>query len=604
MTADGKHIAVAWQSADGFLVRVHDGKKWGAEIELPGKEAAIAFGAAGTLFAASSLGLSRLEDGHFTLFEKTAYAQPALAVDKDGKSHVAWHKDGKVFYAGKEVSAGERPALVIDAQGTAHLGYLANGALALRSLQGETWSAAQTFTPPKPAWPALALGDKEVRLSYLGPASRGPDALWLLRLPDKEPVLLPSLAGNVTDSWLVVKFALNNQRDTYRPHSVLVSLNGVWLQWFRDTVPDGRYLFRVDPQEVFTSTGQPAPNRVSIQSWHMNAGHYSLNSDYALTVRTAWSEYFAFAGDADEVRRAAEQDRRVNHNQPDLALLANSLDLPVRPPAGKSVDFPVTIANLGEGVSKTAKVVMLDGQAVLAEAEVPPLQPGEQRLVTMRLDGRLRQVRFAIRQEQADFDPSNDSLDLWLWGPQATDPAKAAAHVLLKPADAAPAWLMGDVPAGARLLGEWHWHESPALLSPRSHAGPAVKGPALHYFLHAPEPLVLDKGDNLVQYVYLDPKNPPKQILLQLYAGGTQLGQRVYWGEKRLDLGGDPGTRLGDLPPAGKWVRLRIPLQRFGLSRAEATGLLFGQYDGRAFWGATTRSTGQDDAAEMLTVPE
>ena len=158
--------------------------------------------------------------------------------------------------------------------------------------------------------------------------------------------------------------------------------------------------------------------------------------------------------------------------------------------------------------------------------------------------------------------------------------------------------------AGARLLGEWHWHESPALLSPRSHAGPAVKGPALHYFLHAPEPLVLDKGDNLVQYVYLDPKNPPKQILLQLYAGGTQLGQRVYWGEKRLDLGGDPGTRLGDLPPAGKWVRLRIQLQRFGLNRAEATGLLFGQYDGRAFWGATTRSTGQDDAAEMLTVPE
>src|SRR5439155_14523040 len=116
---------------------VHDGKKWGPEIELPGKEAAITFGAAGTLFAASSLGLSRLEDGHFTLFEKTAYAQPALAVDKDGKPHVAWHKDGKVFYAGKEVSAGERPALVIDAQGTAHLGYLANGALALRSLQGE-----------------------------------------------------------------------------------------------------------------------------------------------------------------------------------------------------------------------------------------------------------------------------------------------------------------------------------------------------------------------------------------------------------------------------------------------------------------------------------
>src|SRR5207244_12020181 len=105
--------------------------------------------------------------------------------------------------------------------------------------------------------------------------------------------------------------------------------------------------------------------------------------------------------------------------------------------------------------------------------EVPQVHPVEQQLVTMQRDGRLRQVRFAIRQEQADFDPSNDTLDLWLWGRQATEPAKAAAHVLLKPADAAPAWLMGDAPAGARLLGEWHWHETTALLSPRSRAGPA-----------------------------------------------------------------------------------------------------------------------------------
>src|SRR5205823_4139275 len=166
------------------------------------------------------------------------------------------------------------------------------------------------------------------------------------------------------------------------------------------------------------------------------------------------------------------------------------------------------------------------------------------------------------------------------------------------------AWAPGDPPAGAVLLGEWHWHETPALLGPRSHAGPAAKGPALHYFLHAPQPLALDKDDNLVQYVYLDPKNPPRQILLQLYAGGTQLGKRLYWGEPLLDLGGDAGTRVSELPPPGQWVRLRIPLKRLGITEGRATGLLFGQYDGRAFWGATTRSGGQDDAAEMLMVPQ
>src|SRR5262249_19229293 len=207
-----------------------------------------------------------------------------------------------------------------------------------------------------------------------------------------------------------------------------------------------------------------------------------------------------------------------------------------------------------EGASKPAKLVMLADKDVLAETDLPPLKSDEQRLVTMRLDGRLEKVRFEIRQEQPDFDPGNDSLDLWLWSRPAKAPTKAAARALLTPADTAPAWVLGDAPAGAKLLGEWQWHDSPALMAPRSHAGPVQKGPALHYFLHAPQPLVLDKGDNLVQYVYLDPKAPPRQILLQLYAGGTQLGKRLYWGEKLIDLGGegeDAGMRLGDLPKAG-----------------------------------------------------
>src|SRR5207237_6125615 len=99
--------------------------------------------------------------------------------------------------------------------------------------------------------PALAVGDKEVRLSYLAAAERGPAALWLVRLPDKEPVLMPSLAGNVTDAWLVLQFALRHQREHYRPHDVLVTFNDVWLKWFDATVPEGRYLFRLNPSHVF-----------------------------------------------------------------------------------------------------------------------------------------------------------------------------------------------------------------------------------------------------------------------------------------------------------------------------------------------------------------
>jgi hypothetical protein len=43
------------------------------------------------------------------------------------------------------------------------------------------------------------------------------------------------------------------------------------------------------------STGRPAANRVAIGSWHLNPGDYATNSRYQLTVRTAWSEVFAFS---------------------------------------------------------------------------------------------------------------------------------------------------------------------------------------------------------------------------------------------------------------------------------------------------------------------
>jgi len=51
MAADGQRVAVAWSSADGssFAVRMNDGRQWGNELQLPGREAALAFAAGGPL---------------------------------------------------------------------------------------------------------------------------------------------------------------------------------------------------------------------------------------------------------------------------------------------------------------------------------------------------------------------------------------------------------------------------------------------------------------------------------------------------------------------------------------------------------------------------
>src|SRR5262249_16771469 len=68
------------------------------------------------------------------------------------------------------------------------------------------------------------------------------------------------------------------------------------------------------------------------------------------------------------------------------------------------------------------------------------------------------------------------------------------------------------------------------------------------------------EGDRLFASVFIDPKDPPKEIMIQWHTTGWN--HRVYWGENRIDFGKDrsPERRpRGELPKAGEWVRLEIP---------------------------------------------
>ncbi|MCI0560923.1 MAG: hypothetical protein MN733_20755, partial [Nitrososphaera sp.] len=344
LTTDRQRTAVAWRSGDGFTVRLHDGQKWSNEIELSGTEAALAFAPSGPLYAATSTGLWKLTVDRFEIVSKATYLQPALVIDGNGQPHVAWQRNGRIICDGMDLGQGERPSLAIDSDGTIHLAYLSKGSLVVCSRTGSTWTAPETIPAKNPSWPTLAMGTDGLRLTYIGAAEFGPDALWLLRLPDKEPVLVPSLAGNVTDAWFMIDFGLRYPLSNYRPHDVLITINDVWIKYFDNTVPQGRYLFRLNPYQIFTSSGRPVPNRVAIHSWHMNGGNYASNSNYQLIVRTAWSERFAFASSQEELLQSA-WNPHLRDGLPDLVVLANALELPVERPELGRIDLVVTVAN-------------------------------------------------------------------------------------------------------------------------------------------------------------------------------------------------------------------------------------------------------------------
>lgn len=156
-------------------------------------------------------------------------------------------------------------------------------------------------------------------------------------------------------------------------------------------------------------------------------------------------------------------------------------------------------------------------------------------------------------------------------------------------------WIEDELPAGAKGHAErdsWTWVSTPGSYSGMlSHQAENAPGRHHHYFSEA-APLTLRSGDFLYTYVYLDPANPPRTLMLTWLAGDWE--HRAYWGEDTLTEEGTNGTasrrRLGDLPPRGQWVRLEIPVASVGLENTTVTGMGFTLYDGRVWWDRTGRT--------------
>lgn len=105
-------------------------------------------------------------------------------------------------------------------------------------------------------------------------------------------------------------------------------------------------------------------------------------------------------------------------------------------------------------------------------------------------------------------------------------------------------------------------------------------------FQEAQQGLQIGKGDKLFAYVYLDPANPPREIMLQWHSDNWR--HRAYWGDNLIPWGAEnTGERahLGPLPEKGKWVRLEVETARVGLKPGDLiVGWALTQHDGLAHW--------------------
>jgi hypothetical protein len=155
----------------------------------------------------------------------------------------------------------------------------------------------------------------------------------------------------------------------------------------------------------------------------------------------------------------------------------------------------------------------------------------------------------------------------------------------------------GAAPQGNEAEKSWQWGEAPAhqVQSGKLSQTRTAKGVGQHYFTGAATSIKIGEGDRLFAYVFLDPQNPPKMVMLQYNDGSWE--HRAYWGENLATFGAD-GTSsrlpMGSLPTVGGWVRLEVEARALGLAAGSiVTGMAFTQADGKVFWdkaGLVTRT--------------
>jgi hypothetical protein len=127
-----------------------------------------------------------------------------------------------------------------------------------------------------------------------------------------------------------------------------------------------------------------------------------------------------------------------------------------------------------------------------------------------------------------------------------------------------------------------------------------AKGVAQDFFTKGASLDIPANGKLSVQ-CFLDPKDPPKAVMVQFHVGGWN--HRAVWGEEGAIPFGKVRTPervlVGKLPELGAWTKLEVPVEKLGLKPGmKVTGFAFTQFNGTVTWDRLAVSSRVDPAKD------
>jgi hypothetical protein len=163
-------------------------------------------------------------------------------------------------------------------------------------------------------------------------------------------------------------------------------------------------------------------------------------------------------------------------------------------------------------------------------------------------------------------------------------------------------WFEDDLPADAVTNASWRWTTTNVYSGLKAHTFNWDRRP--YAFKTRLYPLHVPKDALLYAYTYIDPQDPPSQIVLTFHDAARVI--TAVWGtplaEKRDDK--KSSVQVGELPAAGKWVRLEVTAAQSQTAAAPLTlgGMSFEIDKGRVTFdrpGFLTRTSTKVDSIKL-----
>ena len=163
--------------------------------------------------------------------------------------------------------------------------------------------------------------------------------------------------GPQSEYFLLASFELVYSRSVYTPHDTAIAINGNEVARLESMMPEGTYALPVDPRWL-SPVGR---NVVSVSTTGMNGAHYLLANRFQIVASVTDGDRYVVATSQEEADRLYASLSSINHDRPDLAIVAKpNVGIPARPADGEEISFAVTAINLGEAPAPSARLRVLN----------------------------------------------------------------------------------------------------------------------------------------------------------------------------------------------------------------------------------------------------